>query len=124
MNKLLLAIIALLTFTTLSQADDPRWCMRRGFPFCQGCATDVVASTYVNTICSIPMVYVGGTAGLQIVVRPAHGTYGSANSTDTLYSPKLGYVGDDYFEARIFYVLPDGKRSFTLMRVKMTVLAK
>ncbi|MBI3700249.1 MAG: hypothetical protein HY242_07365 [Afipia sp.] len=119
--KTFAALAALLFATTTAEA---RVGCALPFHFCPGCATDVTINVKSGKTCPIRLYSRGGVAGLETIVRPSHGRFGKENETSLAYMPVAGYTGADYLEARLYYELSNGKPTFTILKVHVTVLPK
>jgi hypothetical protein len=89
------------------------------FNICQGCNVTIRMRVPQNGVCPMNLRSKGPFAGQEILVHPQNGIYGSANKTETAYRPKSGFLGQDHFEARLFF--EDGSGKQTTMTVKVDV---
>jgi hypothetical protein len=118
--KLLLATaLALLGLLSPAHA---RNCFVPRFTFCPGCETPVTIIVQQNKGCTIGTRAAGGVAGQEILSRPSHGVYGSANHTAYAYVPAPGYVGEDEFSTRLYYEMAQGKSTFTILHFRVKVV--
>jgi hypothetical protein len=95
-------------------------CVQR-FNFCPGCSVDITMNVVSGKACKVNYHARGGVYGQETIVAPKHGRYGTANETATAYLANPGYSGADYFEARLYYELANGKKTFTVLRVHVNV---
>ena len=116
-----LAVLTAGVLVALAAGADARGGCVRNFKFCAGCSIDVPMNVKSGKVCTINLHATGGVFGQQTLVAPKHGKYGTANETSTAYLASPGYTGPDYFEARLYYELPGGKKTFTVMRVNVNV---
>lgn len=96
-------------------------CLHQGMILCRGCSVTIRMRVKQGSACPIDFRSMGPFAGEQIVERPQHGTFGSANQTATAYQPNPGYVGRDHFETRIFFENGTGRPTAMDLRVNVLV---
>lgn len=96
-------------------------CRHGLFSICQGCGVTIRMRVKQGTACPINFKSMGQFAGEEIVVRPQHGLYGSANHTTTAYRPNPDYVGRDHFETRLFFENGTGRPTAMTLRVNVFV---
>ena len=94
------------------------------FRFCPGCATEVTVNVKSGKTCPIRMWSLGGIAGLETILKPSHGRFGKENETSLAYMANPDYAGSDYLEARLYYELSNGKQTFTVLKIHVTVQPK
>jgi hypothetical protein len=97
-------------------------CRRPRFNICQGCSISIKKRVPQDWTCPMNYQSLGPFAGQEVVVRPQHGAYGSANETATAYRPNPGYLGKDHFESRLYFEEGNGKRTFMNLRVNVFVV--
>lgn len=96
-------------------------CRHRLFSICRGCSITIRMRVKQGTACPMNFRSMGPFAGEEIVVRPQHGLYGSANHTATAYQPNPGYVGRDHFETRLFFENGTGRPTAMNLTVNVFV---
>jgi hypothetical protein len=95
-------------------------CRHPPINICQGCTVTIRMWVKQGSACPLNFKSLGPFAGQQILVRPQHGIFGSANETATAYQPNPGYAGRDHFETRVFFENGTGRP--TAMGVNVNVL--
>jgi hypothetical protein len=96
-------------------------CRHTRINICQSCHITMRMRVAQDRACPLNFAALGPFAGQQILVRPSHGMYGSANETATAYRPNPGFVGHDHFETRLFFEEGNGKRTFLNLNVNVFV---
>jgi hypothetical protein len=97
-------------------------CRRQRFNICQGCNVNIKMRVAADRQCGFDFMSLGPFSGQEVVVSPRNGTYSLVNETKAVYRPNSGYTGSDHFEARLFFEEGNGKRTFLIMKVNVSVL--
>jgi hypothetical protein len=89
---------------------------------CPGCTIDVKIVVLQDHECHINYGSLGPMHPQKILVNPKHGRYLAANETSTSYSPRKGFLGDDYFETRFEYELMNGSPASAVLKAGVEVV--
>lgn len=97
-------------------------CRRPRVMICHGCSITIRMRVPQNGTCPLNYQSLGPFAGQEILVRPSHGLYGTANETATAYRPNPGFLGQDHFETRLYFEEGSGRRDAMTVTVNVFVV--